>query len=260
MSLGGGSQKVKVKRTDEEKEAQRLYVEGLQVRNQYLPFLMQDYGIGVNDAGNLTRLPKTPQQQGVDDLSSMSLSGAQQAAQQMFQRLQMSQAMLPGLMRSVQASMAPGTSTGLPSWMTGGHMPQGFPSMPALPPLAGGGYQDERPPAMPALPEPTAAEPGPMQTAFDEYFPEGAPSSDTLHGVLKGLGYSKKNRKQMPLSTALALMGGDVQALTPFFTDYGYSMDMPLKQFFKSAPFNTGDYDFTLQQIMNLLQQTGGPR
>lgn len=238
MSLGGGggSQKVKVKRTKEEKEAQRLYVESLRLRNQFLPFLMQDYGFGTDASGNLSRLPKTAQQQGIDDLALTSLGGAQQAAQMMQQRLQMGQSMLPGLMRSVQASMAPGMR---PGW--GGSQ---APNAPIMSP-------GQAPPT-PLPTAPTQPPPGPITGPLSQFF-AGIPSDDTVHERLKSEGYGKSQRRAMPVSTALSLMGGNMDALTPALTESGVSMDAPLKEFFAGAPFNTGDYDFTLQQILSML-------
>lgn len=252
---GGGSPSVKVKRTAEEKEAQRLYVESLRRRNQFLPFLMQDYGFGTDPSGNLSRLPKTAQQQGIDDLALSSLGGAQQAADMMQGRLNLQQSMLPGLLHSVQASMAPGSqAAGLPALLSmrprrsedrGNQIPDWAALLSSLsqqaPPPQGG----------------TTPPPGPTTGPNAQFF-AGVPSGDTVSETLKELGYGKKQRKAMPLSTMLSLMGANPDTTNPLLSSLGIDPSITLKDFFGGAPFNTNQYNFTLDQILQLLQGQGG--
>lgn len=96
-------------RTPEEQEAIRIALDSLRMRQSIMPFLMETVGIGQDQAGNIARLPPTPRQQALDRLADSSIGGASDAQQMMMSRLQNSQSMIPGLMASVQASMAPDT-------------------------------------------------------------------------------------------------------------------------------------------------------
>lgn len=100
---------VPAQKSPEEIEAIRLALESLKMRQQLMPFLMENVGIGQDASGNMARLPPSPQQQQIDTLTASSLGGANEASQAMMSRLRQGQGMIPGLMASVQASMAPGT-------------------------------------------------------------------------------------------------------------------------------------------------------
>ena len=117
---------VPAQKSPEEQEATQLALESIRMRKSLLPFLMENAGIGQDSTGNMARLPPSPQQQQINDLTSSSLGGANEAAQMMTSRLRQGQGMIPGLMASVQASMAPGTR------------PQATPP-PSQPPLGQGG-------------------------------------------------------------------------------------------------------------------------
>lgn len=156
MSLGGSSPKapkipsVALDLANLQREAERM-------RQGLLPLLMEQFGfqmirqpdggIGNLPSYDVTKLPPSLQQQAIDQLGLTSLGGAQNAVEMMNQRLQMSQGMLPGLMSSVRASMAPSTRPPVPTPL--GPLAGMGPLMPSLPPQA---------PA--ALAPPTTAPPG----------------------------------------------------------------------------------------------------
>lgn len=114
MCFGGGDttstvNQIPAQKSPEEQQAIQLALESLRMRQSLMPFLMENVGIGQDAGGNMARLPPTPQQQQINTLTSSSLGGANEASQMLLSRLRRSDAMIPGLMSSVRASMAPGT-------------------------------------------------------------------------------------------------------------------------------------------------------
>lgn len=130
---GGGSSPPKVS-----VDLEKILRESARMRQSFLPFLMEQFGFqatrhpgssgSANDQWDVTRLPLSPQQQAIERLGLTSLGGAQNAAEMMNQRLQMAQGLLPGLMGSVRASMAPGLR---PSWVPRTGSPAGMSPLPS---------------------------------------------------------------------------------------------------------------------------------
>ena len=142
MCLGGGDTTVSQKaapKTPEEIEAIKLGLESMRLRNKYLPALMQQFGYGQDAQGTIMKLPPTQEQQQQAQLMTTSYQGAQDAAGTIRSRLGMAEGLLPGLLRSVQASMAPGTRSagaiGGPPQMLPQFRPQ-EPSLLMAPPAA----------------------------------------------------------------------------------------------------------------------------
>ena len=94
--------------TDEEIQARGLALQSLQLRAGLLPYMIRPFGyelIFVDGKPTLKPLEiPSPEQQQMSALQSTSLSGANDAAKMMLERLQASQSMVPGLLRMVQAS------------------------------------------------------------------------------------------------------------------------------------------------------------
>ncbi len=93
-------------RSPEEQEAAKLALQSLQGRQALMPFILGNLGYQWNPENQSMTQLETPLLQGrIMGLSDTALKGSDEAAQLLMQRLRMSQGMLPGLLRSVQASM-----------------------------------------------------------------------------------------------------------------------------------------------------------
>lgn len=118
MCFGGGdttstTTNVPAPLTPQEVEAQNIALQSLRMRAALMPYVLQQAGFTLTPEGSewpIAKLPPSPEQQQLTELTKTSLGGANEAGQMMSSRLQSAQGMIPGLMRSVQASMPPGIS------------------------------------------------------------------------------------------------------------------------------------------------------
>ena len=171
MCFGGGDTsqtvtQVPAQKTPEEQEAIKLALESMRMRNWLVPYLLQEGGFTLTPEGSewpIAKLPPTENQQQLNTLTSSSLGGANEAAQMISSRLRNAQGMIPGLMASVQASMAPGTQSALSPMGQGAGLMEGLGQIRGMsqPPMANmsGGPTGALPPMTPgsgAPPPPSA--------------------------------------------------------------------------------------------------------
>lgn len=138
MCLGGGGGPSR-ELTGAEKDAQKLALQDLKTRQNFLPLVFRRSGYELGPDNAVTQLPPSQEEQMMQALSRQGFQTAGEAGDAIGQRLRASQAMLPGLLQSVQASMAPGISAySAPQWAQG----QGMPNPSSMPYQGSTTFQD----------------------------------------------------------------------------------------------------------------------